>query len=110
MFTRLTTTLMAGALVLASFAAPTQAHAGNDAGKVIAGLAVGAIIGAAIVGNNKHDRHDGRYVSRGYQSHGGGYARGHSAYGKPRHVYQRSLRHAPGYRHSGNGYGYGYGR
>lgn len=85
MFTKLTTTLMAGALALASATTPTELRAGNDAGKVIAGLAVGAIIGAAIASNNKKRHHGGGHVSRGNvyddghnRGHNRGHARGHN--------------------------------
>ena len=88
MFAKLTTTLMAGALVLASATAPTEARAGNDAGKVIAGIAVGALIGAAIASNNKKRHRNQGYVSRNQQP-----------------VYDRG--HDRGYR-SGNHRGYGY--
>lgn len=53
MFSKFTTTLMAGAFALASVAAPTEVRAGNDTGKIVAGFAVGAIIGAAIASQSK---------------------------------------------------------
>lgn len=102
MLTKLTTILMAGVLVFASVTAPTEARAGNDAGKVIAGIAVGAIIGAAIVSNNKKQHRNQGYVSRNQQPV---YDRG----------YDRSYRgdngrgHNKGYRGNNNrGYDNGY--
>lgn len=79
MFSKLTMTFMAGAFALASAVTPTEVRAGNDAGKVIAGIAVGAIIGAAIASNTKKRKHQGGHVSRGHQDvYGGGYERVHS--------------------------------
>lgn len=77
MFTRFTMSLMAGALALASTLTPTEVRAGNDAAKVIAGIAVGAIIGAAIVNNEKKRRHHGGHVSRGHHDGYGGHKAGH---------------------------------
>jgi hypothetical protein len=78
MFTKLTATLLAGALALASATAPTEVRAGNDTGKIVAGLAVGAIIGAAIANNNKKRRHNDGYVSRrSHDTYGRAHNRGH---------------------------------
>ena len=88
MFTKLTTTVMAGALALASAATPTEVRAGSEARNIIAGLAVGAIVGAAIASqSNKKTKHrGGRHVSRGHHNgyhagypdaYGGGQHRGH---------------------------------
>ncbi|MET4101557.1 putative membrane protein [Roseovarius sp. MBR-78] len=113
MFTRLTTTLMASAFALASVAAPTQVRADNDAGKVIAGLAVGAIIGAAIASDNGRDRHGGGYRNSSYDGHDRGY-QGHDSYGPERRVnLPGACRVHSNYRsgYSGrclNGYNYGY--
>ena len=79
MFTKFTTTLMAGALALASAATPTELRAGNDTGKIVAGIAVGAIIGAAIASNNKTHQNHGGQVSRGrHDAYDGGYQRGYN--------------------------------
>ena len=59
MFTKLTTTLMAGALALTSLTAPTELRAGNDTGKIIGGLAIGAVLGA-VIANEIKDRKDRR--------------------------------------------------
>lgn len=59
MFTRLTTALMAGALALASATTPTGVRAANDTGKIIGGLAIGAILGA-VIANEIKDRKDDR--------------------------------------------------
>ncbi|MGR3462169.1 MAG: hypothetical protein ACU0AX_09790 [Roseovarius sp.] len=119
MFTKFTAALMAGALALASAAAPTEVRAGNDTGKIVAGLAIGAIIGAAIANDNKKRRYDDGYVSRqGYDAYGyssnqdrhRGYNRG---YGSRRVSLPGACRVYNGYRsgYSGrclSGYNYGY--
>jgi len=88
MFTKLTTTVMAGALALASAAAPTEVRAGSEARNIIAGLAVGAIVGAAIASqSNKKTKHrGGHHVSRGHNDgYHDGYHRGHKNLGGYRH-------------------------
>lgn len=78
MLTKFTTIVMAGALAFASALTPTQARAGNDTGKIVAGIAVGAIIGAALASNSKKRKDRGGHVSRRHHdAYGNGYHRGH---------------------------------
>src|SRR6056297_2245480 len=98
MFSKFTTTLMAGAFALASVAAPTEVRAGNDTGKIVAGLAVGAIIGAAIASQSKKRRHNDGYVSRQHHdAYGRGYHRGHQRGHHRGH--QRGYQRHDGYGH-----------
>jgi hypothetical protein len=64
MFTKFTTTLLVGALALATMITPTQLRAGDDTARIIGGLAIGALIGAAIAGDNDNRRRDRGHVSR----------------------------------------------
>jgi len=113
MFTKLTTTLMVGALALATTITPTQVRADNDAAKIIGGLAIGAIIGAAIADNNDNRRHNRGHVSRrhhdAYDVYGRGnhrsHKRGHHRSHKRGHYrghdrgYHRGHRGHDGYKH-----------
>lgn len=68
MFRNLTSLMMIAALALSAAAtSPASARDRSDNGNLIAGLAIGAIVGAAIA-NNTNSRRDngGGYVSQGY--------------------------------------------
>ncbi len=73
MFRKLTSLLMIGALALSAAAtSPASARDRSDNGNLIAGLAIGAIVGAALANNNNNNNNNSRrdnrdgYVSRGY--------------------------------------------
>ena len=87
MFTKFTTTLMAGALALSTVATPTEVRAGSEARNIIAGLAVGAIVGAVIASkSNKKNKHRSGHVSRRHHdAYGGGQHRGHKGHNSYRH-------------------------
>lgn len=97
MFRKLTSIVMIGALALSAAAtSPAFARDRSDNGNLIAGLAIGAIVGAALANtNNNNSRRDNRdgYVSRGYVG---------DAYGGNRGIV--------GDHDRGRGNGFGYGR
>lgn len=72
MFRKLTSIVMIGALALSAAAtSPASARDRSDNGNLIAGLAIGAIVGAALANNNNNNNNSGRdnrggFVSRGY--------------------------------------------
>ena len=100
MFTKLTTTLMAGALALTSLTAPTELRAGNDTGKIIGGLAIGAVLGA-VIANEIEDRKDSR--NHGARRHTDAYSANHRrSYGTRDHRGGRNLYRGRG-RHDGYG-------
>ncbi len=84
MFTKLMSTLMIGALALSTVTVtPALARDRSDNRNLIAGLALGAIVGAAIASNNQSRRGGERgYVSQNYigdpYGHGRGIGRGHA--------------------------------
>lgn len=97
MLTKLILTLLAGAFALVSATAPAEARSGRDNRNLIAGLAVGAIIGAAIASNNKKRKHQGGHVSRGHQdAYRSGHHRGHR--GGHAGDHNRGYGHDDGYR------------
>ncbi len=73
MFTKLTSILTVGALALSTTMA-TPVRADDDAAKIIGGLIVGGLIGAAIANDSHNSKRSGHHVSRG---HDRGPSRGH---------------------------------
>lgn len=95
MFTRIIASLMAGALVLTTITvSPAMARDRSDNRNLIAGLAIGAIVGAAIASNSRN--RNGGNVSRGYVGDAYPYGRGDDD--------GRGYVYAPGH---GNAYGHG---
>ena len=107
MLTKFTTMLTAAALALGT-ATATPVRADNDAAKIIGGLVVGGLIGAAIANDNNRNR--GHDVSRN---------RHHGQYGGPGGGHSKGYAHDDGYRqgqrinlpgacrvYKGNRYGY----
>ena len=78
MFTRLTSILMIGALALTTVTVtPAMARDRSDNRNLIAGLALGAIVGAVIASNTKsRNRGHGGHVSQGYVGNPYGHSRG----------------------------------
>jgi len=76
--TKFTTVLTATALALGT-ATATPVRADNDAAKIIGGLVVGGLIGAAIANDSNKNRHRGHHVSRGH--HDGYGTRQHKGHG-----------------------------
>lgn len=99
MFTKVTSALMIGALTLiTAMSTPAVARDRSDNRNLAVGLALGAIVGAAIASNNKqrnNDAYRGNVTSRDYsghsynsldrryKDHGGGYG---NAYGRAQRV------------------------
>lgn len=89
------------------------AHAGSDTARVITGIAVGAIIGAAIADSTRgHQRNRGHHgVTRSYGGHHGGHIGNHhrpKAHHGAGH-YRPKVRHHGGHVNRGHG-GHGYGK
>lgn len=70
MFSKLTSIMMIAALAVGGATAnPASARDRSDNGNLIAGLAIGAIVGAAIASNSKSRRDDRNgYVARNYDA------------------------------------------
>ena len=105
-------TVLAAALALSTLSA-APARAGSDTGKIVAGVAVGAILGAAIASNNNR-QHRGGHVSRKHHDpYGGGHHRGYKGHGYKRTNLPGACRVHRGHRsgYSGrclSGYNYSY--
>lgn len=92
MLKKITSILTAAAFALGT-ATATPVRADNDAAKIIGGLVVGGLIGAAIANDNNNRGHDDRHVTRGYRDdHYVGQGRGY------RREHNNGYRHDNGYR------------